>query len=172
MLKEKIGDFVKFLRPSYKNCDWYGCRGHCEVGQYKENQKINNFGVFTLISQKSTLNLLVTANWSCIEAHIIAAVKIRAQVTLLKTESRVSTMKARPWMLLAAAKSFRTCKTTILEISLDGTRLKKIRDNCRHNKKSEWSPLFTFGPTYIHIIKEVLVECRLKSLSSDISGLL
>ena len=78
-----------------------------------------------LILRKSTLNLLVTANWSCIEAHIIAAVKIRDHVTLLNTESRVSTMKARPCMLVAPAKFLRTCKTTILEISPAGTRLKK-----------------------------------------------
>ena len=92
-------------------------------------QKNKRLLCLNLILRKSTLNLLVTANWSCIEAHIIAAVKIRDQVTLLKTESLVSTIKARPWMLVAPAKSFRTCKT-ILEIRLDRTSLKKIRDMC------------------------------------------
>ena len=89
------------------------------------NQKNKRLLCHNLILRKSTLNLLVTANWSCIEAHIIAAVKIRDHVTLLNTESRVSTMKARPCMLVAPAKFLRTCKTTILEISPAGTRLKK-----------------------------------------------
>ena len=88
--------------------------------------------------------------------------KIRDQVTLLKTESLVSTIKASPWMLVAPAKSFRTCKTTILEISLDGKRLKKIKETCvdiRTNKIGHQLELiFTFGKNYLHIIKVILIK--------------
>ena len=91
--------------------------------------------------------------------------KIRDQVTLLKTESLVSTIKARPWMLVAPAKSFRTCKTTILEISLDGKRLKKIKETCvdiiTNQIGHHLELIFTFGKNYLHIIKVILIERRL-----------
>ena len=71
-----------------------------------------------LILRNFTLNLQVTAKWSCIEAQIIAAVKIRAQVALVKTDSRWSTTKPSPCMLVFPAKFFKTCKTILVVLSM------------------------------------------------------
>ena len=71
-----------------------------------------------LQNRNFTLNLQVTENWSCIEAQMIAAKKIRAQVTLLKTDSRWSTTKPSPCMLVFPAKFFKTCKTILVVLSM------------------------------------------------------
>ena len=107
------GGFLRADRTNFKHC--YGKPYHlvvwlkCHI--IEPNQKLY---WLNLIFR----NLQVTAKWSWIEAQIIAAVKIRAQVTLLKTESRESTTKQSPCMLVAPAKSFKTCKTTILEMTV------------------------------------------------------